>query len=298
MKQSDFLKQITDKLIADLEAIKVSGKKSIWTCPWKGSPFPMNMTTDAYYNGINIILLWSAADANGYKHNKWLTFNQKNTLASKLGLDIRIIKGQKGHHICRWVDFIPKDQQSFPVNEQRRVQTMKVFKVFNIDQLEGLPESYYDTPDLAPMDRRLEKAHEWVANTGAEYRVDGHRAAYSPMGDYILSPKYEAFKSEEDYFATMFHELGHWTGHKSRCDRQITNRPGSKEYAFEEIIAEMTAAFLCAHHGVEGKLQHVEYIDGYIQCLQDSNDTIRKAATQSSKAFAFLTEGKKEAIAA
>ena len=133
-------------------------------------------------------------------------------------------------------------------------------------------------------------AAEFYDHIGAEVRHGGGRACYIPSMDVIQMPPVDSFNSEDDYHSTRFHETGHWTGHTSRLDRLTNSRFRDKNYAFEELIAELTSAFLCAELGVKGRLQHAEYIANWIELLEDHDRAFMAAASAASKAVEYIRE--------
>jgi antirestriction protein ArdC len=128
----------------------------------------------------------------------------------------------------------------------------------------------------------------FIAATKADIRIGGDRACYVPSLDFICLPPEAAFKSREHFLATALHECGHWSGHKSRLDRDLKSRFNEKAYATEELIAELTAAFLCAHLGITGELRHAEYIASWISLLKDDDRAIFTASSRASQAADYL----------
>jgi antirestriction protein ArdC len=129
---------------------------------------------------------------------------------------------------------------------------------------------------------------QWMTFTLADIRVGGDMAGYIPSRDYITLPPATAFKSMESYYATTLHELGHWSGHETRLKRELSTRFGSESYAAEELVAELTSAFLCAELGVQGKLRHSGYIDHWIKLLKSDPRAIFTAASKASQAANYL----------
>ena len=142
----------------------------------------------------------------------------------------------------------------------------------------------------------VKKAEELIKKSQAEISfapID--RACYQPTEDKILMPKKEQFKTQEGFYSTLFHELSHWTGHKSRLNRKKGNKKGSQDYAFEELIAELSASFICCHLGFEYSTQHSAYIKDWLEVLKEDKKAIFKASSQAQKATEFiLSSWKKE----
>ena len=145
---------------------------------------------------------------------------------------------------------------------------MREYTVFNIDQCEGLPETAGKPMRVRNPDTRDALADQFLRSTRADIREDFAEAYYIPSRDFISMPAFGAFKGADHFYGTLFHELTHWTGHKSRLDRDLKNRFGSRNYGAEELIAELGAAFLCAEFGFDGDLRHAGYIEHWIELLK------------------------------
>lgn len=259
-----------------------------WVKPWSATPghnIPRNAATGNAYSGGNVILLWIAQASAGFASPCWLTFKQ----ALDLGGNVR--KGEKS--IATIVKVLnlqakPKDGQE----EGDTFTTIKPYAVFNVAQCEGLPERITNPEPVKPRhdDERDATIDEFIAATGADFRADvgGDRAYFSPSQDFIAMPAFAAFKSAANYYATAFHELGHWTGHKSRLDREFGKRFGDRAYAAEELVAELTAAFLCAEFSIDGELRHAGYIANWIELLKSDARAFFTAASAAQKAADFM----------
>ncbi len=173
-------------------------------------------------------------------------------------------------------------------SEPEAVPFLKRFTVFNVAQCEGLPEQ--DEQDLAPAPECeiIPRAEALIAATGADFRIGGNRAFYVPNSDYIQVPPQPAFFEQINYYRTCFHELGHWTGHPSRLDRNFSGRFGSTGYAREELFAELASAFLCATLGIIPTVRHTDYLASWLEVLREDNRAIFRAASQASKAAEFI----------
>lgn len=170
---------------------------------------------------------------------------------------------------------------------------MKAYTVFNIEQIDSLPARFHEAPTAPmPAPARLAAADQFFASTGAEIRQGGNRAFYAPSADFIQMPPFEAFRDAESHAATLAHELTHWTGHKSRLDRNFADgrRFGSEGYAFEELVAELGAAFLCADLGLtpEVRPDHAAYLASWLKVLKADKRAIFTAAAQAQRAADFL----------
>lgn len=299
---SDLYQQITDRIIAELET-----GAAPWVKPWRslakaGSAMPHNAVTRRPYSGVNVLLLWMQAASKGYNATGWLTFKQCSEAGG------RVKKGEKATIITfvKPLTIKEKDGDGQVIKDangddaEKQIQMLKGYFVFNVEQCEGLPEKLTGTvPSLD--DTLTDPAFDaWAQATGAEIRIGGDKACYVPSLDQIAMPPRAAFTETASYNATLLHELGHWTGHKSRLDRQLRNRFGSAEYAAEELIAELTAAYLCADLAIDGDLRHAGYIGHWLKMLREDKRAIFTAASAATKAATFLKEAvaQPEAIAA
>jgi hypothetical protein len=132
-------------------------------------------------------------------------------------------------------------------------------------------------------DARDDLADQFSRSTGADIREGHGEACYVPSRDFISMPAFEAFKGADHFYSVAFHELGRWVGHKDRLDRDLKNRFGSKNYAAEELVAELCAAFLCAEFGFDGDLRHAGYIEHWIELLKADKRASFTACSQSVK---------------
>lgn len=267
--------RVTSSIVKEMEAGAVP-----WVKPWKtprnhGSVMPHNLATGRPYSGINIPLLWGAVDAHGYTAHEWMTYQQ----AQMRGAMVR--KGAKGTHIVFTKRLLKKEE-----GEKKRFSMLKTYSVFNVAQIDGLPAP--KEPEELPEPVRHERAEAFIKATNAEFRNGGDKACYVPSLDFIAIPYQGFFIHHEAFYAVALHELGHWTGAKPRLDRDLTGRFGTKAYAAEELVAEMTAAFLCAHLDIKGELRHASYISNWIELLKEDSRAIFTAAGLASKAADYL----------
>lgn len=276
---------VTTRIIAELEQGRFP-----WVQPWAsssgGTPLglPQNASTGRTYSGINILLLWSAAIEQGRPSQRWLTFKQ----ALALGGSVR--KGEKGTMVVYADTFVPKAEQekaSASGEDARRVGFLKRFTVFHVDQCDGLTAD----PDAAPLPGRTEilpQVDAVIAATGADIRIGGDMAFYSPSHDFIQVPPQQAYFEPTDWFRTVLHELGHFSGHSSRLNRDFSGRYGSEAYAREELVAELCSAFLCAELGVVPTVRHADYLGAWLSILKGDSRAIFQAASLASKAADFV----------
>lgn len=269
--------EVTNHIVEALQAGLDSGSLSV---PWErmGS-LPRNGVSQRPYTGINPFLLHMASSINGFASNEWFSYKQ----AQHLGGTVR--KGSKSTSII-FCKMIKKTVEN--ANGEKEVVKFPVFRrfpMFNRDQIDGLPEQEIE---IVNEDERNADMDMFISNTGADISFGSTRACYIPSLDKINVPHFEHFHNEESYYSTMFHELAHWTGHNSRLNRDLGGSFGNPDYAKEELVAELTAAFLCAEHGIEGELQHAEYISHWIKVLKNDNKFIFKAARLAQDAANFL----------
>ena len=221
--------EVTNRIVSDLEGGIVP-----WVQPWgrvgNDAPLamPRNARTAKTYSGINILLLWGAVIQGGYASQSWLTFKQ----ALELGGCVR--KGEKGWTVCFADSFIPKDERERAQqdgSDPQSIPFLKRYTVFNIAQCDGLPVDVYQSAPPAPEREIIPRAEALIAATGASFEIGGEIACYIPRLDAIRVPPQTAFGDQINYYRTVFHELGHWTGHASRLARDLSTKFASNGYA-------------------------------------------------------------------
>lgn len=281
--------RVTQKIIADLE----QGVRP-WQKPWSGdNAAPRIIRPRRHngepYNGINILLLWGAAIENSYQNPTWMTFKQ----ADEYGAHVR--KGEKASLVVYANKIVKTETNSETGAEvECEIPFLKGYSVFNAEQIEGLPEKYYLKPEplAAPSGiSRLEAVEHFLRNTGASIRHGGDRAYYAEGPDHVQMPFIDAFKDGESYYATLTHELTHWTKHKDRLNRDFGRVVwGDEGYAKEELVAEIGSAFLCADLSItpEVREDHASYIDHWLKALKDDRKLIFSAAAHAARAVEFL----------
>jgi antirestriction protein ArdC len=273
--------QVTARILAELET-----GAAPWVKPWSataGRNVPLNVISGKAYQGVNAILLWG--NVGRFKTPHYLTYKQ----AMDLGGHVR--KGEHGFQICKVLQLVAKPKDGEADQDGRAFSTMKFYTVFNVDQCEGLPARVFEAPEVKRhnSDERDATIDEFIAATGANYsETGGDQAFYSPAFDCVKMPTFESFKSAASYYGTAFHELGHWTGADKRCGRTFGKRFGDRAYAAEELVAELTAAFLCAEFSIDGELRHAGYIGNWISLLKDDAKAFFTAASAAQKAADYL----------
>ncbi len=304
----DLFQVVTDKIVAALE----KGTPP-WRKPWRTaagghftsmSGLPANAVTGRNYSGINVLLLWIDAVEKGFTSHCWLTFKQ----ALDVGGNVR--KGEKSTLVTLFKPFEKKetDDQGRPLFDEQgndvvtRRNFMTSFHLFNVEQCENLPEKLLAPVNVAdvaeesskqPDIKRIQRAELMVACSGVSViHLPQNRAFYSSRADSITMPEAVQFHRPADYYSTLLHELVHSTGHISRLAREgITSsarRFGDPVYAFEELVAEIGSAFLCAEVGIQGDVQHESYIASWLKALKEDKKAIFQASRFAREAFEYL----------
>lgn len=286
--------EVAEKLI---EALKAG--TAPWQKPWnsKGLPsfeLPYNAVTGNRYQGINTLSLIMS----GRNDPRWMTFKQ----ADDSGWQIK--KGSKSiaiQYIKLFDQRTKRDEQGKVVTDEKGNPvkiTVKLnrpivtsFAVFNAEQVNGIPDLVI--PDISSLGwQPLERAEQLLQLSGAEIQhIPGNRAFYSPFKDSITLPLKQQFDEPGKYYATALHELGHWTGHESRLDRSLLNKFGTKEYAREELRAEIASLLI----GDELRIghdpsQHTAYVESWISILTDHPFEIHSAAVDAEKIYTYLLD--------
>jgi antirestriction protein ArdC len=284
--RTSLYQEITEKIIAELEAGRVP-----WVQPWgtaaaKASvSMPKNAATQRRYSGINVLILWATVIDRGFSAQSWLTFRQA------LGLGGNVRKGEHGTTVVYADRFTPDEERRRAErdgDEPNAIPFLKRFTVFNTDQCENLPEGLVTAPVPVPEGLILPHAEALIAASGADFRIGGERAFYNPNYDFIQVPRPDAYFEPINWHRTALHELGHWVGHASRLGRDLSGGFGSALYAKEELIAEMTSAFVCASLGIVPTVRHADYISSWLEVLRDDDRAIVRAASAASKAADYL----------
>jgi antirestriction protein ArdC len=284
----DLYTTVTNRIVSALE----QGTPP-WICPWQKdtSSVPRNLVSGKPYRGVNFIMLSIEAMAATYSDSRWLTFRQAN----QLGAHVR--RGEHGVQIVFYKLHERDGHGSGSANTdpagshdtKRVIPLLKSYTVFNASQVEGLPERC-QLPPTAPLWQPLDAAEMLLGESGAVIQHGGNRAFYRPSDDTIQLPPKEAFSMPSAYYGTALHELCHWTGHSSRLNRVLGGRHQIEAYAYEEMVAEIGAAFLCAHTGLEARLEHASYVDHWLDALRRDKRLIFVAAGAAQKAADFVLQ--------
>ena len=287
MNNAQIHQDVTNKIVAAMEA-----NPGQWTKPWTDNGRPKHATTGRRYSGSNILLLGMAGVAKDYPSSLWGSYRQWQ------GVGAQVRAGESGTTIVYASTFTPKDAEP----GTKAIPFLKSTKVFNAAQVDGHASKnrYIFDQEDAPVSlvQRIKDVDQFTHATGAQLRYGGHRAYYSPSQDFIGMPELSSFKdtstgtATENMYGTLLHELTHWTGHKSRCDREFGKRFGTNAYAAEELVAELGASFLCAGLGlaIEPRLDHAQYLNSWIRLLKSDKRAIFTAASKASQAVAWLEQ--------
>ena len=284
---TDVYATITNHIV---EAIRAGTKT--YDMPWHrdiiANGRPRNALTKKPYAGVNILSLWSAATRKDYDTNEWATYNQWVELGAQVQ---RKEKGTISVFYKRYQreDVDPESKE--PV--RRETYVARASWLFNAAQVAG-----YDVPrpERANLVTVLGNAQSFVDNLQADIRHSGQRAFYDPQHDYVQMPEQSRFRNtdtgtaSEHYYAILFHELTHWSGHPSRLARDLSGRFGGQSYALEELVAELGAAFLCAdtHVSNSPRDDHASYVDNWLQVLERDHKAVFTASSKAGQAAEFL----------
>ena len=285
--RTDIYQKITDQIVSELE----NGVRP-WLKPWNAEHATGRITRPLRcggipYQGINVLMLWSAAMDKGYAAPVWMTFKQA------LELKAHVRKGEQGSLVV-YADKIIRAEPDSATGEANEyaIPFMKGYSVFNVEQIDGLPERFYAKPEHRTESvQRIARAESFFAATGANVRHGGNMAYYNVASDHVQMPPIEAFRDAESYYATRAHETIHYTRHPSRLERDFgRKRFGDEGYAMEELVAELGSAFLSADLELTPEVRddHAAYIGSWIKVLKNDKRAIFSAASYAQRAADFL----------
>ena len=285
----DVHQEITNRIV---DALESAGE---FTLPWikrQGGSFarPVNVASKKPYNGVNIVSLWVSAQANEYPSNVWGTYRQWQ----QSGRQVR--KGEKSSLIVlyRTLDIEQTNEATGEVEQSERMFARASW-VFNAAQVDGFETVEEQLPEQALFDP-LERAEAFATSTGAVIEEGGDQACYNPAMDMIRMPERRRFvgtdtlPAGEAFYATLCHELVHWSGAKQRLNRDLSGRFGCESYAIEELVAELGSAFLCGDLRLtpEPRADHACYIKNWLSVLKSDKKAIFTAASKASEAANWL----------
>lgn len=309
MKTNEIYQTVTDTIINLLET-----QLDNWNRPWiafgQDGDFARNADSGRYYRGVNQFLLSFFMLHKGYFKNAWMTFNQVKELGG------HVLKGEKSAPVIFYkTAYLDEDSKYVPAKYTEGkskselqeagltdIPVLKLFHVFNVAQTEGLDPAFYEVVPQEPLQdfEKDDRAEKLILYTGAEIEiVESNRAYYNRAADKIRLPLREQFRGEsEPFYATALHELGHWTGHPSRLNREFGMSFGDPAYAREELVAELCSAFCCAALGFSKTISsNSAYIKNWIGILKEDNKAIVRASAQAQKAADLILEGTQYQIA-
>ena len=284
--RASLYQEITDRITAELEA-----GRAPWVQPWGTAAakaplaMPKNAATGRPYSGINVLILWGAVIEHGFPGQSWLTFRQA------LGLGGAVRKGEHGVTVVYADRFVPDDEKKRARETGEDAQTipfLKRFTLFNAAQCENLPEELVVAAPPPPPGLISPKIEALIKASGIDFRIGGDRAYYVPAHDYVRVPPPQAYFEPINWHRTALHECSHASGAPHRLNRDLSGTFGSKKYAFEELVAEISAAFCCAALGIAPTVRHADYIGSWLEVLHEDNRAIVRAASQASKAADYL----------
>ncbi|TWD39087.1 ArdC family protein [Pantoea sp. SJZ147] len=290
-QQTDLYQQVTDKIITALE----NGVPP-WRRPWRRGQkdrclgLPVNAVTGRPYSGVNMPLLWLAAEEAGYSTDCWLTYQQAKVAGGRV---------RKGERSSLTIIFKPSERRPRhgghgkgheDGDTQVRVRSLQLF---NVAQCEDLPETMSAPPCVPDALSVQHQVREIFSATGVMGTHHGlNRSDYISCIDTIVVPEKGFFQSPPNYMATVLHELVHATGHASRLGREgITSQPrrfDNPVYALEELIADTGTAFLCAQLGIAGRVQHDSYVDEWLKLLRNDKKAFFRACRLAREASEYL----------
>lgn len=284
--KADVYQELTDRIIAALENGTVP-----WHQGWSVEIAPRSLASGKAYRGINTVLLSAIQAARDYSSPYWLTFKQ---CAERGG---HVKAGEHGTPVVFWKRLgITSTDDETGEDVHRLIPFARKYVVFNACQCEGL-----DVPTISrqvhPENEQIAAAERIAAEMPNRPHVEhtnGSDSYYRPSTDTVCLPRLEFFDNAPTYYATLFHELGHSTGHQGRLNRQINNRFGSDKYSREELVAELTSVFLCAECGLENVVfdNSAAYINSWLRQLRGDKKLVVVAAAQAQKATDYILNRK------
>ena len=275
----DLHQQITDRILEAMEQARSTGRRL-----WDSQPsLPLNLATGKPYTGINTLILWAAGLKHGYASPYWLTYKQ----AAEQGGQVR--RSEHGELCVFYKPWEVEQATDSGETETRKGAVLKSFRVFNLDQIDGIPApAKQERPAFAG----LQEADRILAACPVPVMIGNGetQAFYHPASDTVHLPERERFTSPGAFYSVALHEITHSTGHSSRLNRTFGKRFGDEAYAFEELVAEMGSAFLCADLGIINATveDHADYLASWLKILKQDKKAILTAAAQAAKAQAFI----------
>jgi antirestriction protein ArdC len=286
--QNDIRQAVTDQIVAALK----SGSIPPWRRPWavggKNAGAHSNVVTRRSYRGLNPILLDLASEKHGFSSRWWATYNQWRKLGGRvMARPSHVPPGKFGTQICFWSPVTKKVQNDEGIEEDDRFYVLRLYTVFNVDQVEGLDHLRADKAETTdPIAIDYEPADHAIEATGATIRYGGARAFYSPATDSITVPPRGTFETVNEFYATCFHELCHWSERRLGWKRDETD-----SYAKYELVAEIGSCYVCRELRVptSGDLtNHVAYVNNWLQAMRNDPRFIFVASGLASRAADYI----------
>ena len=281
MKKNHIKEKFEEAVTKLIDSMEANGQQ--WVKSWSGTNtgMPFNESTDKGYRGINILLLWMQSIERGYKTNRYMTFKQALAMGGK------VKKGERGTSVFFYT--MAESKKENDKGEKIKYPMVKYYTVFNIEQIEGI-EFNIAEPKIY-QNEKIGSVENYIDSLPITIKYEGFQPCYIPSSDEVRMPKIDYFVSTEDFYSTLFHELGHSTGHKNRLNREMGGSMASKAYGFEELVAELTSVFMCGEFNINiQNCQHVEYLEGWIKARRENKNILWKAASEAQKATDFLLE--------
>jgi antirestriction protein ArdC len=281
----DHYQDVTDRIIAALEA-----GTPPWRRPWDpdkagGPAMPCNAATGQRYRGINVLTLGMSGLAFSSADPRWATYKQ----AEDRGWQVR--KGERGTtgYFFKRLELRDTSKPDGDEDAVKRIPLLRSFTLFHASQIDGVPEYVPPTIEEAPW-RAPEAAETILANSGAVVRIGGERAFYSPATDHIQLPPRSAFATAEGFCGVLIHEMSHWSGGPTRLNRDLRNSFGSHDYAREELRAEIGQMMVCAELGIAGCdfSNNAAYIASWLEKLRSDRKEIFRAAADAQRIADYL----------
>ena len=282
----DVYTRVTNRIVDALER----GVRP-WFQPWNAENAAGRITRPLRHNGqpfrgINVLMLWAAAEDHGFSCPYWLTFQQ----VKELGGHVR--KGEHGSPVVYANTFTKTGTNDAGEEVEQEIPFLRQYVSFNAEQCDGLPKHFYALAE-PPKEKveRIAHADAFFAHPKAEIQTGGNRAYYAIEGDYVRMPPIEAFRDGESYVAVLAHEITHWTRHPSRLARDFGRKKwGDEGYAVEELVAELGSAYLAADLAItpEVREDHAAYIASWLKVLKDDKRAIFSAASHATRAVDYL----------
>lgn len=278
-------RQVAEEIVAELREGTVP-----WAKPWTDRDtieIARNAASGRPYSGVNVVLLWSAAQRAGFTCNRWMTFRQAKCLAGG------VRRGSRGSLVVFAKEYVPSAERArvaageVAVEEAERRFHLRTYYVFNLDQTVDPPEKLRQREGL--LRPSCDKAEPLLEACGARVVHAPGDAFYDLDNDTVVMPRRGQFHHAEDYYATLLHELVHWTGHPDRLDRSFGDSPFDPAYVREELVAELGAAFLCSSLGIQPRTRHSDYIGFWLDQIDAEPLALFRSSSEASRATEFLT---------